>query len=74
MFIFAMNEQHVLKFYSKIRLYDFKVYDNDTLVRNFIPCIRKSDNKPGLYDLANNEFYTNQGTGDTDFTVGPDID
>ena len=41
-----------------------KIYDNDTLVRNFIPCYRKSDNKPGLYDTVTKEFYTNQGTGE----------
>lgn len=30
---------------------------------------RKSDNKPGMYDIVNNVFYTNQGSGE--FTVGP---
>lgn len=27
--------------------------NNNTLVRDFIPCYRKSDNKPGLFDLCN---------------------
>ena len=49
-----------------------KLFDNNLLVKNFIPCYRESDNKPGLYDLVNNEFYTNQGTGD--FEKGKDID
>lgn len=47
-----------------MRLYNAKYYnDNDILIRNFIPCYRKSDNKVGLYDLVNNQFYTNTGTG-----------
>ena len=37
----------------------------------YIPCYRKADNKPGLYDVINDVFYTNQGTG-ADFGVGPD--
>lgn len=57
---------------SKIKLYSCTMFDNSNKIRNFIPCYHKSDNKPGLYDLVNNEFYTNQGTGD--FEKGNDID
>jgi hypothetical protein len=32
--------------------------DNDKTVRDFIPCRRRSDNKAGLFDLINNQFYT----------------
>lgn len=35
-----------------------------------IPCYRKSDLEPGFYDVINNIFYTNVGTGT--FGVGPD--
>lgn len=45
------------------KLYYVKIYDNNMLVRDFIPCYRNSDNEVGLYDLVNNVFYTNQGTG-----------
>lgn len=47
---------------SGYRLFSFKIYDDDTLVRDYIPCYRKSDNVIGLYDLVNNEFYENAGT------------
>ena len=59
--------------YQKIKLYTLKLYsgENFTLVRDFIPCYRKSDNKTGLYDVVNNQFYTNQGTGE--FLKGNDI-
>ena len=48
---------------SSIKLYDLQCYSNEVLVRNFIPCFRKSDEEIGLYDIINGEFYTNQGTG-----------
>jgi hypothetical protein len=41
------------------------------LVRNFIPCYRKSDNVIGMYDVINDAFYTNSGTGT--FIKGPNI-
>ena len=57
---------------SSAIIYSAKILDGSNEIRNFVPCYRKSDNKPGLYDLVNNEFYTNQGTGD--FEKGNDID
>ena len=30
-----------------------------TVLREFVPCYRKSDNVIGMYDLTNNQFYTN---------------
>ena len=60
--------------YSYCRIYYCKIYNgSEVLQRDFIPCYRKADNKPGLYDTVNDVFYTNQGTGD-DFIVAPDID
>lgn len=56
---------------ASMRLYYCRLYDNGTLVRNFIPCYRKSDNVVGLYDIVNNQFYTNAGTGT--FTYGNEI-
>ncbi len=38
---------------------------------DLIPCYRKSDNEPGMYDLLGNAFYTNTGSGA--FEVGPDV-
>lgn len=49
--------------YISAKLYGLKVTDGDTLVRNFIPCYRISDNVIGLYDTVNDVFYTNAGTG-----------
>lgn len=52
-------------------IYSTKLYENNTLVRDFVPCYRKADNVAGLYDLVNNTFYTNQGTGS--FLVGANV-
>lgn len=50
---------------SSMRLYYFRVYDKDgTLVADLEPCRRKSDGKPGLYDIKNDKFLTNAGTGE----------
>lgn len=50
--------------YLYAKLYSFKIYSNDVLVRNMIPCYRNSDNKVGMYDMVNDVFYTNAGTGE----------
>jgi hypothetical protein len=50
--------------FSYQKHYGTKITLNSILVRNYIPCYRKSDNKPGLYDLVNGVFYTNAGTGE----------
>lgn len=48
---------------SSITLYSCKMYDNEELVRDFVPCVDSSGNA-GLYDLINDVFYKNAGTGD----------
>lgn len=63
-FIFAMNNSGTAIYNAKFRLYSYQLYDGDTLIRNLVPMLRNSDNKPGLYDLVNRVFYTNQGTGE----------
>ena len=73
LYVFALNELHIGSTNIEIRnctakLYELKIYNNSTLIRDFIPCYRKSDNEIGLYDLVNNVFYTNAGTGV--FTMG----
>lgn len=54
------------KFYGggKGKIYNFKFSQNGVLQGNFVPCYRKSDNKPGLYDTVRKQFFTNAGTGE----------
>ena len=53
-----------------MKLYSF-VMSGETEIANFIPCYRKSDNEPGMYDTVSKSFYTNSGTGT--FLVGNDV-
>lgn len=53
------------------KIYSFKIYDNNSLVRDFIPCKQKVYNTIGMYDLVNDKFYINEGTGT--FIAGPEI-
>ncbi len=48
----------------------FKIYDDGTLVRDFIPC-KNAEGIAGLYDLVENKFYSNSGIGD--FVAGREI-
>lgn len=50
-------------YYSTYKLYNFKLYDGDYLVRNFIPAKRKSDDVIGLFDIVSMQFFTNVGSG-----------
>ena len=52
-----------LNFIATLKIYSCQIYDNGTLVRNFIPVLRKSDNEIGMLDLVEGKFYTNAGTG-----------
>ena len=43
------------RFYGK--LYKLEVYSNDALYFNFVPCVRESDNTPGVYEVVTGNFY-----------------
>ncbi len=47
---------------GRVQMYSCKIYDGETLVRDFMPCKDASGNV-GLYDLAGKQFYGNAGTG-----------
>lgn len=49
------------------KLYSCQIYDGETLVRNFIPCINP-EGMVGLFDVVGLAFYGNLGTGS--FTAG----
>ena len=53
---------------ASAKLYYCKIWQDNVLVRDLIPCYRKNDNAIGLYDKVNDVFYANAGTGT--FTYG----
>lgn len=56
---------------SAQKVYYNQITDGDKIIRNFVPCYRKSDNIAGMYDTVNDKFYTNAGTGN--FIVGGNV-
>ena len=54
-----------------MKLKSFKVYENDKLVHDYIPCRRLSDGAIGLYEPYWNQFYVNRGT--SDLLAGRDV-
>lgn len=65
--LLAANTNGTIAGRASARLYSCKIYDNGTLIRDFIPCTNPSG-VAGLYDVAGNAFYANAGTGN--FTAG----
>lgn len=63
-FLFAFNNRGSVGLRGSVRIYECKFNENNIPIRHFIPALRDLDQKPGLYDLVNNQFYTNAGTGE----------
>lgn len=68
-YIFSVNQKGSSYLTSNIKLWYLKIWDNDILVRNFIPARRDSDSEIGMYDMVSGTFFTNAGSGD--FIAGP---
>lgn len=47
-----------------VKTFSSKMFVNGIVIQNFVPCVRKSDSKPGMYDTVSKTFYTNAGTGE----------
>ena len=66
----AINYAGSKMYGSQIKIYSAKIYQNGTLVRNFIPC-KNAAGVIGLWDDVNSVFYQNAGSGA--FTAGPEV-
>lgn len=72
MYILAMNENGKINSgKSSARIYSCQIYENGTLVRDFVPCENDSG-IIGLYDLVESKFYANAGSGV--FIAGAEIE
>ena len=69
--LFAVNTAGTISAYGAFKAYHFKIWESDSPVRDYVPCVRTANSVAGMYDLVNAVFYTNQGTGT--FTVGPNV-
>lgn len=62
MVLFARNTVGTIGAYTTGKLYSCQVFDNGTLIRDYIPCVSPSGDV-GLFDAVNQQFYSNSGTG-----------
>jgi len=69
MYLFGRNVAYVPSL-SAIRVYSFRIYDGDALVRDLVPA-EMADGTIGMYDKANNVFYPNSGSGT--FIAGAEV-
>ena len=70
MYLFAFHEYDgSTNLIGSMRLYSCQIYDNGTLVRDYIPY--RYNGEVGLWDGVSNTFYGNSGSGV--FTAGPEI-
>lgn len=70
LYISCVNENGSSSYFSKVKIYSVKIYEGDTLVASFIPCLDEN-NTVCLYDDVSGTFFYNKGTGD--FVAGPVI-
>lgn len=62
MSLFGVNEGGTQSYLSSMLLRSCKIYDNGTLIRDYVPC-RNPSGTIGLYDLVTQQFFDNVGTG-----------
>lgn len=60
LYLFNLNNRNTVSnsnaFLGKI--YSCKIYEDDVLVRNYIPVLNKATDEYGMYDLVEQKFYT----------------
>lgn len=59
-YILNGSEYGTVNNFAKAKLYYCKIYDGDTLVRDFVPALDIESGKAGLYDNVNNKFYSSK--------------
>jgi len=68
LYIFAVNNNGSADQRSFIKLYSFKIYENEELVRDFVPVTDESG-VACLYDNITKAYFYNKGTGTFTFEV-----
>lgn len=68
--LFCQNRNGSYSYNGRGYINKMIIKDEGVNIASMYPVYRKSDHKPGMYDMVNNVFYTNRGSGE--FQVGPD--
>lgn len=69
-YLFAMNNSGSVSQCAKVKIYKFKVTNNNQVIGDFIPVLDLND-VPCMYDKVTKEFFYNLGTGD--FLYGDEV-
>lgn len=64
MALFADNLNGTAQRFFQGNIYHVAFSEGANVIRDMYPCYRKSDGVAGMYDVVNNVFYTNSGTGE----------
>ena len=72
-YLFGLRYGNAMSWGGHYRIYSYVHKNNSTNdeLMHLYPCYRKADNVAGMYDIVNNTFLTNAGTGS--FILGPDV-
>lgn len=70
LYLFANNNNGSVQGQTTAKIYTCQIYDNGTLVRDYVPC-KNASGAVGLWDDAEGKFCGNAGTGT--FTAGPTV-
>lgn len=49
--------------FGSYKFHEMEIYEDDILIHHYYPCYRLSDDEIGIYDIIENVFLTNSGTG-----------
>ena len=71
MTVFAENRTASVNSQGSVKIYWMKIYDGDSLVRDYIPCYNLETGAAGLCDQSTITFYPNAGTDN--FNLGSDV-
>ena len=61
LFLFARNLNGVADEFAPARLYSFKLWQGDSLVRDLYPVFDPAENTPALFDKVEKKYYFNDG-------------
>lgn len=64
-YVFAIGGRDgaAASFFGSAKVYEYEIVINDESVAHLVPCKRRSDGVIGMYDLVNEQFHANAGTG-----------
>ena len=63
-YLFKAHTNYIPMLTPAQKISSCKLWQNGVLAHDFVPCLRMQDNKPVMYDVVTEKFFTNDGTGE----------